>query len=197
MRNSNRMMMRKLGVRRTLACVAGAVLVSLSSAATADKWLHVRVEEHGSRGEKVSVNVPLELVARMLPLISIDELQHGKLNLDDDLEGIDLRALAAALRDAPDADFVTVESENESVRVAKEGEFLVVRVQEQGRHSDEKVRVRMPLAVVDALFGGAPHELDLVAALEALGEYSDGALVDVESDDGTVRVWIDSSETGQ
>ena len=189
--------MMKVGVRRTLACVAGAVLVSLSSAAAAEKWLHVRVEENGPRGERVSVNVPLELVERMLPLISIDELQHGTLDLDDDLEGIDLRELAAALRDAPDADFVTVQREDENVRVSKEGEFLVVRVQAQGRHSDEKVRVRIPLAVVDALFGGEPHELDLVAALEALGEYSDGALVDVESDDGSVRVWIDSSETGQ
>ncbi len=189
--------MTKLGVRRTLACVVGAVLVSLSSAAAAEKWLHVRVEENGPRGERVSVNLPLELIERMLPLISIDELQHGKLDLDDDLEGIDLRELAAALRDAPDADFVTVEREDENVRVSKEGEFLVVRVQEQGRHSDEKVRVRIPLAVVDALFGGEPHELDLIAALEALGEYSDGALVDVESDDGSVRVWIDASEAGR
>ncbi len=187
----------KLGARRTVACVAAAVLFSLSSAAGAEKWLHVRVEENGPRGERVSVNVPLELVERMLPLISIDELQHGKLDLDDDLEGIDLRELAAALRDAPDADFVTVEGQDENVRVSKEGEFLVVRVQEQGRHSDENVRIRMPLAVVDALFSGEPHELDLIAALEALGEYSDGALVDVESDDGSVRVWIDSSETGQ
>ena len=184
-------------LRRTLACLAVAVLVSLSTAATADKWLHVRVEENGSRGEKVSVNVPLELVERMLPLISVDELQHGKLDLEDDLEGIDLRELAAALREAPDADFVTVESDDENVRVSKEGEFLVVRIQEKGAHSDERVRVRMPLAVVDALFGGEPHELDLLAALEALGEYSDDALVDVESDDGFVRVWIDSSETGR
>jgi len=184
-------------LRRTLACLAVAVLVSLSTAATADKWLHVRVEENGSRGEKVSVNVPLELVERMLPLISVDELQHGKLDLEDDLKGIDLRELAAALREAPDADFVTVESDDENVRVSKEGEFLVVRIQEKGAHSDERVRVRMPLAVVDALFGGEPHELDLLAALEALGEYSDDALVDVESDDGFVRVWIDSSETGR
>ena len=186
-----------LGARRTLACVLGTVLVSLSAAAAAEKWLHVRVEDNGARGERVSVNVPLELIGRMLPLISIDELQHGKLDLDDELEGIDLRELAAALRDAPDADFVTVESEEENVRVSKEGEFLIVRVQEHGRNSDENVRIRMPLAVVDALFGGETNELDLVAALEALGDYSDGALVDVESDDGYVRVWIDASQAGQ
>ncbi len=194
MRNTRMM---KLGVRWTLACVLGAVLLTLSSAAAAEKWLHVRVEDNGPRGERVSVNVPLELIGRMLPLISIDELQYGKLDLEDELEGIDLRGLAAALRDAPDADFLTVESDDENVRVSKEGDFLVVRVEEQGRSSDEKVRIRMPLAVVDALVGGETHELDLVAALEALGEYSDGALVDVQSDDGHIRVWIDSSEAGQ
>ena len=195
MRNGNIMM--KLGARRTLACVAGAVLVCLSSATASEKWLHVRVEENGARGAKVNVNVPLELVARMLPLISIDELHHGMLDLDDDLKGIDLRELAAALRDAPDAEFVTVKSDDENVRVSKEGDFLIVRIQEEGRHSNDKVRVRLPLAVVDALFSGEPHELDLLAALEALGEYSGDALVDVESDEGTVRVWIDSIAEGR
>ena len=187
----------QLSVRRALAVVAVAVLFSLSSAAAAEKWLHVRVEENGLRGEKVSVNVPLDLVERMLPLISIDELQHGKLDLDDELAGLNLRELAAALRDAPDADFVTVQSEDEDVRVSKEGEFIVVRVQERDRHSTQNVRIRMPLAVVDALVGGSPRELDLVAALQALGEHSDDALVDVESDEGSVRVWIDSNESGQ
>ena len=128
---------------------------------------------------------------------SIDELQGGRLQLDDELEGIDLRELAAALRDAPDAEFVTVESDDQTVRIAKEGEFLVVRVEERGKHSSEKVRVRMPLAVFDALFGGDENELDLLAALEVLGQYEGEALIDVESDDTSVRVWIDSSENGR
>jgi hypothetical protein len=132
----------------------------------------------------------------MLPLISVDDLRGGKLELDDELGGIDLRELAVALRDAPDADFVTVQSDDQNVRVSKEGDYLLIRVEERGRNSSEKVRVRLPLAVVDALVGGNPHELDLVAALHALSEYADETLVDIESDDGSVRVWIDSSETG-
>ena len=185
-------------MKRTFAWIAVACLLALAPAGAAEKWLHVHVEENGEHGELVKINIPLSMVERMLPLISADELQHGKLNLDvdDDLEGIDLRELAAALRDAPDADFVTVESEDETVRVAKEGDFLIVRAEERGRHSDEKVRVRMPLAVVDALIGEDPNELDLVAALEVLGEYEGEALVDVQSDDSSVRIWIDSSESG-
>ncbi len=184
--------------RRVLACIALATLLLASPAAAADKWLHVRVLDGGEDGERISVNIPLNVVARMLPLITADDLHHGKLHLDiDELEGIDLREVAAALRDAPDAEFVTVESKDETVRVKKEGDFLIVRVEERGRRSTEKVRVRMPLAVVDALVGDDAGELDLVAALEALGEYEGGPLVDIESDDSSVRVWIDSSEVGR
>ena len=183
-------------MRTWIAVSLLAVLFSLSSSAASDKWLHVRVENNGPRGERVNVNLPLDLIERMLPLISVDDLRGGKLELDDELGGIDLRELAVALRDAPDADFVTVQSDDQNVRVSKEGDYLLIRVEERGRNSSEKVRVRLPLAVVDALVGGNPHELDLVAALHALSEYADETLVDIESDDGSVRVWIDSSETG-
>jgi len=187
--------------KRTLLSIALIGLLSVSIAGAADKWLHVRVDEGGDngKGEKVSINIPLSVVSRMLPLISVDELQHGKLNLDvgDDLDGIDLGELADALRDSPDADFVTVESDDETVRVRKEGDFIIVRAEERGRRSNETVRVRMPLAVVDALVGDDPNELDLVAALDALGEYDGDPLVDIQSDDSSVRVWIDSSDTGR
>ena len=190
-----------MNLKRTLLGIALIGLLSVPFAGAADKWLHVRVDEGGEhgKGEKVSVNIPLSVVSRMLPLISVDELQHGKLNLDvgDDLEGIDLGELADALRDSPDADFVTVESDDETVRIRKEGDFIIVRAEERGRRSNETVRVRMPLAVVDALVGDDPHELDLVAALDALGEYDGDPLVDIQSDDSSVRVWIDSSDTGR
>jgi hypothetical protein len=184
--------------RRTFACIVVACLLALTPAGAAEKWLHIHVEENGEQGETVKVNIPLDIVERMLPLISADELRDGKVNLeiDDDFEGIDLRELAAALRDAPDADFVTVEGGDESVRVAKEGDFLVVRAEERGRHADETVRVRLPIAVVDALVGDDPNELDLVAALRALGEYEGESFVDVKSDDSSVRIWIDTSESG-
>jgi len=174
-------------------------LLVVSTAGAADKWLHVRVEEGDHDGERVHVNVPLSLVERMLPLITVDELSEGKLilaELDGELHGIDLRELAAALADAPDADFVTVESDDEKVRVSKEGEYLIVGVEDRDKRSSEKVRVRIPLAVVDALVGDEPGELDLVAALRRLGEFED-TLIDIQSDGESVRVWIDSNESGQ
>ena len=177
----------------TIAAVLTALLFATPLAA-AEKWLHVRVVEDD---ERVSVNIPLGVVARILPLINNDEMRHGMLDLDiDELEGMDLRELAAALKDAPDAEFVTVEGKDETVRVMKEDGHLVVLAEDRGSRSHEKVRVKMPLKVVDALVGDG-NELDLVAALDALGEYEGEPLVDVESDDSTVRVWIDSSEAGR
>jgi hypothetical protein len=172
-----------------------ALLLPLGAAAS-DRWLHVRVIEGGDDGEKVSVNVPLSMIESMLPLIEIDELDRGRLHIDmDEMHGIELGDLLAALRDAPDATFVTVESRDESVRVAKEDGYLLVHVDERGP-GGEKVRVRLPLSVAEALVGDDPNELDLIAALNELAEYDGEDLVRVESDDELVRIWIDSSETG-
>jgi len=179
-----------------LVSLVFALAVTYSVAGGADKWLHVKVEDDG---EKVSVNIPLSVIESMLPMITVDALRDGKLHVDeidefdefDGFDGIDLREIARALREAPDADFVTVQSNDESVRVSKEKGYIVVSVEDRGGRSSENVWVRMPLDVLDALVGGDPHELDLLAALEVLSEHEGEALVNVESDDANVRVWID------
>jgi len=58
------------------------------------------------------------------------------------------------------------------------------------------VRVRFPLDVVDALLSGGENELDLIAALDALADHGGGDLVTVESDDESIRVWIDTDADG-
>lgn len=177
--------------------VAILVVAFLTGLALADdRWLHIRVQEQGYGDEEISVNVPLQMVQALLPTIQAEALDDGKLHWRHhrDLEGIDLREVLAALREAPDAEFVTVRSRDESVRVAKEQGFLLIHVDET---DGERVRVKMPLAVIDAMLGADEEELDLVAALDALADYDVGDLVTVESDDSFVRIWIDSSETGE
>jgi hypothetical protein len=170
-----------------------ALLCTVAMAGLEDRWLHVRVQEDGPDGERVSINIPLQLVEAILPTIETDELQDGKLRWDEaDVEGIDLKEVLKAFQEAPDADFITVKGREESVRVAKEKGFLVIHADED----DEKVRVRMPLGVVDAMVDARGDELDLLAALEALADY-DGDLVTVESEDSHVRIWIDSTNSGE
>lgn len=178
----------RLALSMLVVLAASTLTVSLA----ADRWLHVRVEEHRGAGEKVSVNIPLSLVEAILPAIDVDEFHDGRIDIGHEIDDFDLRKALAALRDAPDAEYVRVESDDESVRVAKEDGTLIVLVDED---NGDRVRVRLPLEVVDALLGAGEHELDISAALAVLSDYG-GDIVTVESDDESVRVWIDSNERG-
>ena len=191
-------------MRRTLALrgslVALIAVSALSLAQARERWLHVRVQDGGPDGERVSVNVPLQLIESLLPMIEANVLSDGRLRLDhDEFEGLDLAAVLAALRDSPDGRFVNVQGPDESVRVAKERGYLVVRAEERGagsREADETVDVRLPLAVVEAMLVDGRTELDLVAGLRKLAEFEGEELISVRSRDEHVRVWIDASETG-
>ena len=102
----------------------------------------------------------------------------------------DIVKILASVRDARDGEYVTVDSVDESVRIAKEGEYLTLHVEET--HDDaETVDVRVPVSVLDALVSGDDDELDLLAAVRALGEHEDEAFVRVQETDATVRIWID------
>jgi hypothetical protein len=180
-----------------LAAAALILLAALPAAAGEldGRWLHIRVQEHDGDEEYVAINIPLQLVEAILPTIETDEFSRGKVILDDDeLEGVDLRAMLEAVRDTPDAEFITVRSRDENVRVAKESGFLVVLAED----SDfERVRVRMPLDAVEAMVGGSGDEIDLLAGLRVLADRADSDLVTVESTDSSVRIWIDSSDSGE
>jgi hypothetical protein len=177
----------------------------------ADKWLHVTVNSKTANGETVRVNVPLSLIEKVLPAINKDKLHSGKIRINEcRVEGVDLRAVLEAVKGAKDGEFVTVEGPRENVRVAKENGYLIVKVRDMKRHRakdetpdkagqpvEERVDVKIPFSVVEALLSGANDELDLVAAIRALAAHGDSILVSVEDHENTVRVWVDSKNTGQ
>ena len=163
------------------------------SASSHDRWLHVRVSNPGKNEETVRVNVPLELAEKVLPTINKDRLHSGKVRFDDiDCHGVDLRALLDAVRTSKDGEFVTVQSKDSDVRVAKQNGYLFVHVFEKNRPKKSQVEVKVPMKVVDALFSAGKDELDLVAALHALSSQGDTELVSVKDEENTVRVWLDS-----
>ena len=158
-----------------------------------DRWLHVRVTNPGTKEETVRVNVPLELAEKVLPTINKDRLHGGKVRFDDiDCHGVDLRALADAVRTSKDGEFVTVQNKDSDVRVAKQNGTLFAHVIDKNRPQKSQVEVRVPMRVVDALFSAGKDELDLVAALHALSSQGDTELVSVKDEENTVRVWLDS-----
>jgi ABC-type oligopeptide transport system substrate-binding subunit len=175
---------------QTSTATASTRTVSTSSG---DRWLHVRVTNPGSKEETVRVNVPLELAEKVLPTINKDRLHSGKVRFDDiDCHGVDLRALADAVRASKDGEFVTVQNKDSDVRVAKQNGTLFVHVTDKNRAKKSQVEVRVPMRVVDALFSAGKDELDLVAALHALSSQGDTELVSVKDEENTVRVWLDS-----
>ncbi len=164
-----------------------------ASVSTRDRWLHVRVTNPGSKDESVRVNVPLELAEKVLPSINQNRLHNGRVKFDDvDCHGVDLRALLDAVRTSKDGEFVTVQSKDSDVRVAKQNGYLFVHVLEKNHPKKSQVEVKVPMKVVDALFSAGKDELDLVAGLRALSAQGDTELVSVKDEENTVRVWLDS-----
>lgn len=183
-------------VRKML--IAGLSVLALAATAVAggdSMWFHVYVHERGDDGEKVRINLPLQLVEAVLPLIDEADISHGRVRIDDsDLTADDLRQIWDAVRDAEDGVYVEVEGVDEEVRVAREGDMIVVRVEEEGE--EERVEVKLPVAVIDALLSGEGDELDILAAIRAFGERGEGDLVMVTDDESTVRIWVDRDSSG-
>ena len=181
-----------------------------STSSSNDKWLHVRVVSSDNKGETVRVNIPLELAEKVLPAINKDRLHNGKVTIDhSDMDGLDCRALLAALKDTKDGEFVTVQSHDSDVQVAKQNGYMLVHVTEKRWHESKdskdskdskeakmteksRVEVKVPMKVVEALFSAGKDELDVLAALRVLSSHGDTELVSVKDGEQTVRVWLDS-----
>jgi hypothetical protein len=197
------------------ASSAQDVTVTSSSSGTSDRWLHVRVIDSGHKGDTVRVNVPLEMAEKVLPAINKDRLRNGKIQINgSEMDGVDLKALLEAVRSSKDGEYVTVQSNDNDVRVAKQAGYMIVHVTEKGFKSSKadkekdksekadksdksyersRVDVKVPMKVVEALLSAGKDELDVLAALRALSAHGgDTELVSVKSDDSTVRVWLDS-----
>jgi len=196
--------------------VMGAVAVKkTAAAATPEKFIHVRVNDV-SKGEMVSVNVPLSLAEKVIPTIHNGNLHNGKVTIGNmDMQDVDVRALLAAVASSPDNEFVTVKEKDQEVRVAKSKGNFIIHVTDLNSDSDEsnksdksdksdkkyekrgqKVDITIPISVVNALVPNEKQELDLVAAIHALSNASEALLVTVHDGTQDVRIWIDSQNDG-
>jgi hypothetical protein len=164
-----------------------------SSSARGERWLHVRVISTNDKGETVRVNVPVELAEKVLPAIDHDRLHNGKVRIGCmDCDGVDIRTLFDAVRTTKDGEFVTVQSKDADISVAKkDGQFLV-HVHDKNKPKNSQVEVKVPMKVVQALLSAGKDELDIVAGLHALAAEGDVDLVSVKDDDSTIHVWMDS-----
>lgn len=174
----------------SLALLCGAALAN----AETERWLHVRVLD----GEdKVSVNLPVELVATVIESAESENFHHGRLVVEDEEFDRDLvQAILQAAVKSGDGEFVRVEEAGGAqVSVRKQKDMLYVDVDEPD--DDEQVRISIPIEVVRAMLAGESEgeALNIKAALDALGERG-GTLVTIDDGESTVRVWVDASMEG-
>lgn len=187
-------------MKKTLLLMLALVALALTPAMadTSDLWLHVSVDENDVDQTSVRVNVPLHLVKALLPTIDAQpHLSAGKVNIsaelhEAELEGVNLREMWMQLKDADDGEYVRVKSKRENVRVAKEKGYFIIDVDEtRGDGEGEKVKVRMPLAVLESAISEDGETIDLLAAIDALAGFEGEDLVRVEGSNENVRIWID------
>jgi hypothetical protein len=177
----------------------GLVLAALlclvpARAQESQPWIHVRVTDNDEGGKKVSVNLPLSLAKVALEVAPRDVMEKGRLKLKEkDISVADLRRLWTELKASGDAEFVTVEEKDKTVRVTRAGNYLRVDVKNQSE-KNETVQVRMPIVVVDALLSGEGETMDIGAAIAQLNGQS-GEIVTVDGSDSQVRIWIDENRS--
>jgi len=178
--------------------LAGAGLVALivlpAVAAHAETpWIHVRVDEP-EKQTRVSVNLPLSVVEVALEAAPEMIESHGKLHLGEDaqVKVQTMRKVWQELAAVGDAELVTVESQEENVRVLRKGDLVQIFVDKKGKEgqADEEVRVEVPVSLVDAILSGEGDEINLKAALAEL-QNQRGNIVTVREKDTSVRIWID------
>jgi hypothetical protein len=163
------------------------------AADTDNLWIHIRVLD--AKDGRVSINLPISVVERMGNVLPSDSSEKGGGRLrfnDDDITVSELREIWADLRKHPDATFITVDEVDSKVRVAKIAGNLVVRAHETGAGRDEKVEMKIPGTVVDALLSAPGEQFNVSAAMKALAREGEGEIVTVTGDGETVRIWIDA-----
>ncbi|MCP4663766.1 MAG: hypothetical protein GY856_50930, partial [bacterium] len=115
-----------------------AVILAGAAAAQTEQWIHVRVQENADKpdGETVTINLPLSLITAAAALIPVEEVSdEAEIALDDlNMNWGDLRTFWDAVKDAPEATFVTVQTRDENVEVKKKGDYLLVKTVESGKH---------------------------------------------------------------
>ena len=163
-----------------------------------ERWLHVSVDSVDGKGEMVRVNMPLSLAEKLLPAVHNERLRDGKVTINtSEVNGVDLRAVLDAVRATRDGEFVTVQNKDTDVKVSKKEGYLYIYARENKNEKKTRVEIKVPMTVVDALVSSGTNELDVLAAVRALGKHGDSELVVVKDDKNTVRIWLDSKNTSE
>ncbi len=165
------------------------LVLLLSLAAVLPAWagtsylLHLKISD-GHRGKGVDIAMPWDVSKGSSPFDFVADT-HDRPEMDR------LRAAWSMLARMPEGRTVVIHSENGRTRAWRRDGQLVLEPLDDDRHPG--TRIRIPAPVVEAVLrrDGRLRTDDLAAILRERGEIG---LVDVDSEDARVRVWIDRDE---
>ena len=168
-----------------LALVLGSPLAAQTKA----PWFHLEVKENKTEPEYVKVNLPMSMMDVAVGVIQDQKFAKRRFKVPTgDISLADMRRIWGELKKTGNAEFVTVQKKSETVQVAKEGNYILVKVTERNK---QKVDLKVPVSVVDALLAGTGDELDIKGALVAMQKQNSGEILTVNDQDTQVRMWID------
>jgi len=167
--------------------------VGIASAAS-KQWVHINVDKPREE-EKVKINIPVSLVENLLPLVNQENMHHGTMCLNHhDIDVSELREAWKNLRAEGDGEYMTIEKRDMNLHVYTKSGFFYVQSDAQSR---QQIDMKIPMDVVDALLSGKGDELNLTAAIHALEGSGVHDVLSVKNDEGTVRVWVDESNSAK
>ncbi len=165
--------------------IAGATVLAAGAGLASMDYVVVDVKA-GREAPRIVVPVPLLAAEAALSFVPEHDL---RVEMGRDAERLLplARELAAELKAMPDADLVSVEDGDETVRVSKRGDRLEVRVRSGSR---EQVDVNVPIECLErALQSFASGRVDVRAIVSALHQ-ADGKIVEVRNGAEHVRVYV-------
>ncbi|MFQ5701006.1 MAG: hypothetical protein ACE5HU_04095 [Acidobacteriota bacterium] len=149
-------------------------------------WLRVEVRQNSDDHTRVKIAVPLSLVQVVLesrgPGGFLDQINHGH-------AGIDLAKMWRSVRDMDVDEFATIETDEEQIKVWKDTEFFRVSIQEDKNAT--LIDVKLPLALMDYLFDSDGTDFNFQQLIETLGDAAPLTLISVQSDEESVKIWIE------
>jgi hypothetical protein len=168
-----------------IGAVLAAVPASMLAVAAATGVVVVDVQQSGPSGHHLVVPVPLaaaRIAAEFVPQ-SARKLDVGEARRYLPAANEVLKALA----EAPDGELVRVEQPNESVRIAKVGRDLAIRVRNPEGEVSVDVPIALATAVLTELESGEASAASLVGALQRARLTT---IADVRQGDQHVRVTV-------
>jgi len=141
-------------------------------------WLKVEIHDASSDRAHVKVNVPLSLIEVVIDSIDKREFMAS---IQHEHPSLDLPKLWHEVRDMRGADFVTVETDKENVRVWKDDDFFRIDV-EKGEDGDTDIEVKLPLAIMDYMFE---------SKVSRLQGHLPVTIVQMHDEDHSVKIWLE------